>query len=438
MRSRFFELTDALCRTVRTGEILLCHLSAERSDFVRFNRSRVRQAGTVGQQYLTLKLVSAQRQASTTVALAGDAEDLERARSALDPIRDVLAQLPPDPWLAIAEPPQSTVTERRGDLHPAEAVAAQVTGSAPDVDLVGFYAAGAIYRGFANSLGQHNWHEVETFNLDFSLHLQADRAIKDGYAGWQWDSAAFEARLAQSAAQLEILQREPIVLEPGEYRAYLTPRALEELTGLLQWDGFSARARATRQSPLLRMQHGERLSPLVTLSENLESGIGACFQQDGFVKPGCVTLIERGALGASLVSPRSAREYGLETNGANARETPESLDLAAGELDTAESLAALDTGLYVGNLWYLNYSDRSAGRITGMTRFGTFWVERGRIVAPVKPLRFDDTVYRMLGENLAGLTRERELLLSTSTYDERSTASTLLPGALIDSLRFTL
>ena len=73
-----------------------------------------------------------------------------------------------------------------------------------------------------------------------------------------------------------------------------------------------------------------------------------------------------------------------------------------------------------------------------MTRFGTFWVEGGRIAAPVKPLRFDDTVYRMLGGSLVGLTRERELLLSTSTYEERSTASTLLPGALIDSLRFTL
>jgi hypothetical protein len=44
----------------------------------------------------------------------------------------------------------------------------------------------------------------------------------------------------------------------------------------------------------------------------------------------------------------------------------------------------------------------------------------------------------MLGENLVDLTTERELLLSTSTYDERSTASSHLPGALVGSLRFTL
>ncbi len=39
-----------------------------------------------------------------------------------------------------------------------------------------------------------------------------------------------------------------------------------------------------------------------------------------------------------------------------------------------------------------------------MTRFATFWVEGGRIVAPVNVMRWDDTLYRMLGENLEALT----------------------------------
>ncbi len=101
-------------------------------------------------------------------------------------------------------------------------------------------------------------------------------------------------------------------------------------------------------------------------------------------------------------------------------------------------LEALGTGLYISNLWYLNFSDRPAGRITGMTRFATFWVENGRIVAPVTPMRFDDSVYRMLGESLVDFTRERELLPDTSTYVERQTASARLPGALLSALRFTL
>ena len=103
-----------------------------------------------------------------------------------------------------------------------------------------------------------------------------------------------------------------------------------------------------------------------------------------------------------------------------------------------DSLAALDTGLAIGNLWYLNYSDRPACRMTGMTRFATFWVENGRVVAPVDVLRFDDTLYRLLGDNLEALTRERELSLESSTYGSRKLESVLLPGALVSEMNFTL
>jgi predicted Zn-dependent protease len=65
-----------------------------------------------------------------------------------------------------------------------------------------------------------------------------------------------------------------------------------------------------------------------------------------------------------------------------------------------------------------------------MTRFATFWVERGTIVAPVDVLRFDDSVYRLLGSNLEALTREPELLLSPDSYRSRRLASATVPGAL--------
>ena len=98
----------------------------------------------------------------------------------------------------------------------------------------------------------------------------------------------------------------------------------------------------------------------------------------------------------------------------------------------------LGTGLLIGNLWYLNYSDRNACRLTGMTRFASFWVENGNIVAPVNVMRFDDSLYRMLGSNLIALTAAREYRLSIHTYERRSTASMRVPGALINGLRLTL
>jgi len=151
-----------------------------------------------------------------------------------------------------------------------------------------------------------------------------------------------------------------------------------------------------------------------------------------------VPLVAGGALVGSLVSPRTAREFALAENGANAAEMPESLTMAGGDLPAADALAALDTGLAIGNLHYLNYSDRPAARITGMTRFATFWVEGGEIVAPVDVLRFDDTLYRMLGANLEALTAETEFILDAGTYRSRQLASLRLPGALVSELAFTL
>ncbi len=156
------------------------------------------------------------------------------------------------------------------------------------------------------------------------------------------------------------------------------------------------------------------------------------------MRPARVPLIEDGRLVGSLVSPRTAREFGLAANGANGFEGPESLSMAPGALATKDALAALGTGLFVGNLHYLNYSDRPAARITGMTRFATFWVEDGQIVAPVDVLRFDDTLFRMLGANLEALTAETELLLASDTYRERQLASMRLPGALLSEMTFTL
>jgi predicted Zn-dependent protease len=436
MKGRFFEAAQRLFAQAGEGELLLCSLSGERSDFVRFNRGQVRQAGSVEQACVTVRLVRDRRQAIATFVLPADLE--RNARGVLGELRACLDGLPEDPWLLVNETPHSSESVRRGRLAAPEAIVEQAVAAARGLDFVGIYAGGTICRGFANSLGQRNWHEVDSFHFDWSLYLEADKAVKASYAGFEWDGGAFQEKLHEAASRLEFVKEKQRTLAPGEYRAYLAPAAMEELMGILCWGGFSARARATRQSPLLRMQEGAHLSPAVTLVEDTACGIGPAFQGDGFLKPGRVVLVERGRLGDALVSPRSAREYGLANNAASGGEGPEALAMDGGTLDEQQVLAALGDGLYIGNLWYLNYSDRPAARITGMTRFATFLVENGRIRAPVSPMRFDDSIYRMLGESLSGLTRTPQLLPSTSTYGERSTDSMRLPGALLSALRFTL
>jgi predicted Zn-dependent protease len=78
-------------------------------------------------------------------------------------------------------------------------------------------------------------------------------------------------------------------------------------------------------------------------------------------------LIQAGQLVNTLINSRTAKEYGKVANGANGSESLRSPEVLPGTLPAADILKALDTGLYLSNLHYLNWSDRPTGRITGMT-----------------------------------------------------------------------
>lgn len=440
MREHFESVAAEIRANLKGGEDFLANFRAEDSSFIRFNKSAVRQPGRVRDIDLSLDLIDGRRHAESTVSLSGDiAEDRTRIAALMTSLRDVVATVPEDPYLLVNETPRSS--ER--------AIGAAPPGPGPIIDamleagrgrdLVGFAASGPVWTGFANARGQVNWDEANSFNADWSFYAGGDKAAKTGYAGFAWDDAAFARVAADAAGKLEALTRPARTIPPGEYRAYLTPAALNEIMAMLSWGGFGLAAHRTRATIFLRMvEGGARLDPRVTLTEATADGAAPSFQREGFVKPPAVTLIEQGEYRDCLISPRSAAEYGATTNGASRGETPSSLSMAAGELPEADALKALGTGVYVANLWYLNFSDRSAGRLTGMTRFATFWVENGEIVAPLNVMRFDDTIYRMLGTNLEALTAERHLLLDPGTYEGRNLDSVHLPGALLSALRFTL
>ena len=439
MESYFLALAGIIDASLQAGERYAASFEAERTDFVRLNRGRVRQPGSVAQRYIAMRLIRGQRHAKHVLSLTGDAGvDGDAIRAAVQGLRAALPELVDDPLLLLPAEVRSTRAVRGGPLPPAEQVIGEVLAAAHGTDLVGIYAGGPVWRGFANSEGQRNWHEATTFNLEWSLYFRADKAVKTGLAGFAWDGAALVHKMTEARDRLMLISRPAKALAPGKYRAYLAPSAVEEIARLLCWGGFSGRALATQQSSLARMHAGATLDARVSLAEDTASGVAPAFQAEGFARPDGVSLVERGTLVGSLVSPRTGREFGLPENGANGDEVPESLSMAGGTLAEKDALDALGTGLHIGNLHYLNYSDRPACRMTGMTRFATFWVDEGRIAAPIDVLRFDDTIYRLLGSNLEALTTETELLLDSATYQSRKLGSVKLPGALVGEMAFTL
>jgi predicted Zn-dependent protease len=440
MRQYFEDVARHLDSLARAGEVIIAALAAEESDFIRFNKSAVRQATAVKQVAWTVSLIRGAKRLDARMSVAGQ-PDTDRATlgALVAKLRDELPDVPDDPFLLYETRAVTSACERPGKLPAPEQVIDQVLAAGRGVDLVGFHASGPISKGFASSLGVRHWHAAESFSFGWCLYHGTDKAVKTTYAGNEWDASVFEGRMRFAREQLARLADAPKSLAPGAYRAYIAPAAMTEILGMLSWAGFGLKSRNTKQSALIRMaEEDQRLSPLVTLRENTREGLASAFQGDGFVRPAAIGLVEGGRLAAPLVSPRSAREFGVETNGANSAETPESLDLAGGALASAQALEALGTGIFIGNLWYLNFSDRSACRLTGMTRFASFWVEGGRIVAPLNVMRFDDTAYRILGANLEALTRECDLVPDSDTYGERSTVSMRTPGALVRDFALTL
>ncbi|PHN32972.1 TldD/PmbA family protein [Pseudomonas sp. ICMP 460] len=435
----FKALVDWLKQAITDKEQFHLGFAAESSEFVRFNHAKVRQAGQVQQASVNLKLISDGRHADLGITLAGSPElDRQRLADGLQQLRETLPLLPQDPYLLLNHNAWQSHNEQLRPLPELAKVLEEIHQAAEGVDMVGFYAAGPISRGFASSNGAFGWHQANSFNVDFSLFHANGEAVKASYAGHTWNSAEFAARFQQAREQLEFLGRPLHKLAPGQYRAYLAPAALEEIFSIITWGGFSAQAIASKGSSLQRLYAGEQsLSPLVTVNEQISGSLSQAFSTEGYPR-GDVTLISAGAACGQLINSRSAAEYGLSTNGASSDESPSALQVAAGSLAQADILKQLGTGLYISNLWYLNYSDLPAARLTGMTRFATFWVEDGEIKAPVSTMRFDDSVYQLLGSQLEALTAERELLLSASTYSQRNTASNLLPGALVKRLTLTL
>ena len=422
------------------------YLRAEDSEFLRFNLSALRQATQVQQAYVTLAVERGQRRAESTLSLSGepgaDELQLQQERTLLISQLDLIAD---DPWLPKPPPAATSQRDDRGVLPAAHEVIAlvhELAGARLKQDLVGFCAAGPVAHAFADSLGSRHWHRVETFNFEWCLYHRADKAVKTNYAGTHWDAAVFAQKLEVAARRVPLLERSAHTLAPGRYRAVFSPAAMNEVLSTLGWTGFGLKARRTGVSSLMRLQRGDAaLADGFHLDEAFALGTSPAFTAQGDMRPPSVALVAGGRLpagGGTLNSPRSAAEYGVAANGVGADESPEALHLRGGHIAQEDLLRALDTGLYVSNLWYLNYSDRANCRITGMTRYACFWVEKGELVAPVNVMRFDDDAFRLFGPGLLGLGDTPEFTPNSDTYGARQLGSVTTPAALVDGFALTL
>ncbi|MGB3292381.1 MAG: metallopeptidase TldD-related protein [Phormidesmis sp.] len=418
-------------------------LTGETSQFTRFSRAKVRQTGQVRDGKLRLTLSTAEQTASASVPFVGEFEaDWVIAQQALTTLQQELPQLPVDPYVVLPSKAEASRTRevRSGHLLAATSVAETLIAPVRDLDFSGLYAAGTAYRAYGDSADNRHWFETPSFTLDYSLFGECTgQAVKGILAGHQWDPSAYDQSIAVAQRQLALLARPLKAVARGDYRTYLAPTAVADLIDTLVWGGLGEAALRQGNSAFSRLEQGDAfLSDQFSLREDFQRTAVPRFNGNGAIAPSTLPIIQQGRWANALVSDRSAKEYGKPSNAANRRESMRAPAVAPGQMPDSEVLARLDTGLYLSNLHYLNWSDLTAGRITGMTRYACFWVERGEIVAPIENLRFDDNFYRFLGEGLMALTDHQTFAPTVDTYERRSLGGMWTPGMLIDQFRYTL
>ncbi|MEM1242088.1 MAG: metallopeptidase TldD-related protein [Cyanobacteria bacterium P01_H01_bin.26] len=433
----FGQLADALMDRCRACFTLT--LSGEDSQFTRFNRARIRQTGQVSDGSLTLTVMQAERTAAGTVPFVGEFEtDWPLLAATLADLQTLVPQLPMDPFVVLPTGSATSRTVNRGTTLGVAAIAA-LLAPVQTLDFAGIYAGGLIFRGYADSAGQRHWFESTSHSLDFSLFDAQNRAVKGTVAGGEWHQGKFLDKITQAKHQLTLMARPAKTIDRGQYRTYLAPTAVAELLAMFSWGGVGEADLQQGNSAFNLLRQGKRqLSEKFTLQENFQQANMPRFNSYGEVAPPKLPIIQRGQLVNSLVSSRSAKEYQTPSNYASRGEYLRAPEILTGSLATDQVLPDLDQGLYLSNLHYLNWSDHPNGRVTGMTRYACFWVEKGEIVAPIENLRFDESLYHCFGDGLIDLTNFQETIPDIDTYDRRSLGDSCVPGILVDNFTYTL
>lgn len=444
MQQLFNRLSETLMHELQAGEHLALSLAGEDSIFVRISQAKIRQSGVVEEAELGFSLIHEGRRITSSISLSGGLEsdpesDLATAREELTRLRLEVVQLPPDAYLVIPDSTLVSCQINQGHLPSAATCANALIPPMQGVDLAGIWACGRIFKGSANSAGGSHWFSSDSFSLDYSLISPEGKMVKATFAGSNWDPAEYQAFLQQSIHKLELMTKPSITIQPGAYRTFIASAGVADILAMFSWHGLSEAGIQQQQSAFGKMRNqGVVLAPEFSIAEDFRAGLVPRFNDEGEMAPECIELIRDGKLKHTLVSSRTAMEYGLECNFAAEGECLRSPKMATGELREADILSALGTGIYLSNLHYLNWSDMIAGRITGMTRYACFWVEDGVIQGPIENMRFEESIYQIFGEHLEAVTATAQLNPDVGTYDGRELSATLCPGILLKSFQLTL
>ncbi len=296
----------------------------------------------------------------------------------------------------------------------AEAVRAVIAG-ADEAGVIAFgsFATGSETIAVANTRGTRVAATRTTSQL-ITVSMGPDGGT--GYAeAAAVDATTIDARaLGREAAEKARTTVNAVSLEPGDYPVVLEEYAVVDLVDMLCYLGFSGLAVQEERS---FVEVGKRVgSALVTIRDDGRdpAALPMAFDYEGVAKRP-VELIERGVCRGVVHDTQTAARAGVTSTGHGLPAPnsygpfPINVVMEPGTTSREELIGGMDRGLLVTRFHYTNPVHPKLVIVTGMTRDGTFLVEGGRIVGPVKNLRFTQSYLEALAGTVA-VGRERKTL----------------------------
>ena len=284
----------------------------------------------------------------------------------------------------------------------------------------GLTAAGAFETdgmevGIVNSLG------IASYFRQASSHLSTVVMGETG-SGWadrlspRIGEIDYES-LGQEAVEKALRSQNPADLEPGNYEVILEEYAVAEMLNYMSYLGMGA---LSVQEGRSFMQLGQKImNERVTIYDdgNDPRVVVMPYDAEG-VRRQRVNLIEAGVAKAVVYDSYSANKQPGQLNtghsiGENSETgpIPLSLVMSAGDTNKLEMLKSIKRGLWVTRFNYVNPLVPDRAILTGTTRDGTFLIENGEIVGPVKNFRFTQSAVEALN-NVVSVGSNRVLLPS--------------------------
>jgi predicted Zn-dependent protease len=282
--------------------------------------------------------------------------------------------------------------ERRADGARSVIAAADAAG----LDASGAFSTEAVTMAVANSNGLRSRH---TFTQAKLLTVMTGVERASGYAQamspdiGDIDAAAVGAEAADKA-QRSVGASD---LEPGEYDVILEEYAVQTVLEYLSLAGFSALAVEEGRS---FMELGRQvMGPNVSIWDDGQdaTGMPSAMDFEGVTKRR-VELVTDGVATGLVHDSATARRAGVPSTG-HGLPAPNTfgplawnLFMAPGSSSKDAMMSSMDRGIWVTRFHYVNIVHPRRAVLTGMTKDGTFLIEGGRIVRPVRNLRFTEAI----------------------------------------------